>query len=189
MHKLQKAVNYLREKGSDSPQLDAEVLLMHLTSCERYELYTKEPEYDRKAYWELVQKRAKVLPVAYLTGEKEFYGYLFKVGPGVLIPRPDSEAVVEQALRSLPQSAKVLDLCAGSGCLGLSIGLESGCKVTLVDDDPGVFKYLTKNRDELYPKAKIIKSDLFENVEGKFDLIVSNPPYIERSSTGLRSIS
>lgn len=132
---------------------------------------------------DIVTRRCEHYPLQYLLGEWDFFGRSFLVGEGVLIPRADTEVLVEEALRFLePLSApKVLDLCSGSGCIGLTIALERpDAQVTAVEKSPAAFSYLTKNSELLCARAECILGDALavETAERPFDLIVSNPPYL-----------
>jgi release factor glutamine methyltransferase len=119
---------YFAQKGIDSPRLTAELLLAHALSCDRVRLYLDfdkplgEPELA--SYRELVRRRADREPTAYLVGEKEFCGRRFRVDPRVLVPRPETELVLEAALGALPAGGSALDLCTGSGALGVTLALE-----------------------------------------------------------------
>lgn len=132
---------------------------------------------------DIITRRCEHYPLQYLLGEWDFFGRPFLVGEGVLIPRADTEVLVEEALRFLePLSApKVLDLCSGSGCIGLTIALERpDAQVTAVEKSPAAFCYLTQNNERLGAKAECLLGDALalEAVKGPFDLIVSNPPYL-----------
>ena len=132
---------------------------------------------------QIVSRRCEHYPLQYLLGEWEFFGRPFLIGEGVLIPRADTEVLVEEALRFLePLSApKVLDLCSGSGCIGLTIALErKDAQVTAVEKSPAAFSYLKKNNEQLGANVKCALGDALspDMAEGPFDLIVSNPPYL-----------
>lgn len=172
----------------DTPLLDASLLLSHVTHLTREQLYT---HYDdvlslevTKLYKNLISSRLEYVPVAYLTGVKEFYGRDFSLTPDVLIPRGDTETLIEATLSLLTQENNLLDLCTGSGCIGITIALESKhTQVTLSDISEKALKVAKSNTERLKaPITEIVKSDLFEAFDGqKFDFIVSNPPYIAPS--------
>jgi len=130
----------------------------------------------------LVARRAQGEPVAYILGEKEFYGHMFKVTPDVLIPRPETELLVEAALERLPKDlpAQVLDLGTGSGCIAVTLALERpDCTVTAVDISVSALQLAKENAERLGAPIYFIQSDLFAELGvQRFDLIVSNPPYI-----------
>lgn len=123
-------------------------------------------------------------PLQYILGEWEFYGLPFKVGKGVLIPRQDTETVVEVAARFLekrpPNERRTLDLCAGSGCIGISLAKTVGADVVCVEKSAEAFAYLEQNIALNGVDVKAVLGDVFDHnaVEGEFDLIVSNPPYL-----------
>ncbi len=127
-----------------------------------------------------VQRRISGEPLQYILGEWEFFGLPFLVGEGVLIPRPDTEILVEKALEFLKDkpSAKVLDLCAGSGCISVAVAKNSNCEVTAVELSCTAYSYLQKNIEYNNAKVTAINADILKGVKGQFDLILSNPPYI-----------
>ena len=133
---------------------------------------------------EIVQKRKNHYPLQYILGEWDFYKYTFKVGEGVLIPRSDTEILVEKAVEFLKdvENPKVLDLCAGSGCIGISIAKDYPQSfVTLVEKFDDAFKYLYQNIELNGAKnTKVLKGDIFcgDGSDAQYDLILSNPPYI-----------
>lgn len=143
---------------------------------------------DCESYLELLDRRAENEPLQYITGIQNFYGYDIQVEPGVLIPRLDSETVVENAVELIKNKhyKTVLDLCCGSGALGIAIAKEChGVKVTMSDESEDAVRIAKSNVEKLgLSKAcKIVKGDLFEPFNKlfgrqKFDLIISNPPYI-----------
>lgn len=185
---LHEAAGRLAAAGIDTPLLDAQVLLAHVTGAQRVHFYAHPEEDlepgDETAFLALVARRERREPVAYLTGVKEFYGLDFRVGPGILIPRPDTEVLVEKALSFLgtleKPCPKVLDLCSGSGCIGLSVAKNHPVRLTLSDLSQSAVETGRENARSLGVAARILKGDLFSSVPDgeKFDLILSNPPYI-----------
>lgn len=164
--------------------LDAWYLLEFVTGCNRshYLAYPEEllTEEQEERYRKLTEKRAKRIPLQQLTGEQEFMGLSFLVNDQVLIPRQDTESLVEEALFHLKPGMRFLDLCTGSGCILMS--LMHGCpgaRGVGADISEEALLVAEANRKRLAPEAQLIQSDLFEHVEGDFDLIVSNPPYIK----------
>ena len=143
------------------------------------EINDKEAE---ERYKELIQKRKEHVPLQYILGTQEFMGYTFKVTPDVLIPRADTETVLEEVLDQLKQSKKpdtILDICTGSGCIAISLALILNSEVCIgTDISEKALKIAKANGENLAPMVKFIQSDLFENVTGSYDLIISNPPYI-----------
>lgn len=182
---------YFSTKGIDNPRLDAEILLSHILKRDRLYLYVN---YDQPlaaaelaAYREYVRQRAARMPVAYIIGEKEFFGLSFKVSPAVLVPRPETELLVEAVINRLKSHAKprVLDLGTGSGAIVISIlnKLERATAVA-VDISPTALAVATENveRHNLSTAIEFRHGDLWQPVSGDvFDAIVSNPPYIESS--------
>lgn len=191
---LEWTTGYLKEHGSDTPRLDAEVLLAHARGCSRIQLYTSFDqvldEATRGKMRELVKRRANAEPVAYLVGYREFFSSKFKVTPDVFIPRPETETLVMEALnrlKSLP-SPKVLDLCTGSGCVAISIAKSvPQSMVTAVELNPETLAVANLNTSQLGvgDRVRIVQGNLFEALVSNgdqchdpFDVIVSNPPYI-----------
>ena len=136
---------------------------------------------DVRAYRAMVARRAGGEPVAYITGEREFFGRAFVVNPAVLIPRPETELLVELALQRTPRGARVLDLGTGSGCIGITLAAERpDLRVTLVDASPEALQVARQNAQRWAPATtELLASDWFAGLAGRcFDLIASNPPYI-----------
>lgn len=175
------AAKLLKNAKIENPRLEAEILAAHFLKKDRLYLITHDdeaiPDTDVKAFKRLADKRAGGEPMAYILGYKEFYGRNFIVNKDVLIPRPETEMLIE--LIKGEGNAKILDLCAGSGCIGLTLALEcKDAKVTLSDISPKAVDIIKKNAENLGVEVNIVESDLFDDIEGKFDIIVSNPPYI-----------
>lgn len=130
----------------------------------------------------LLARRLSGEPVAYLTGIREFYGRGFQVSPAVLIPRPETELLVEQALALMPetQPVKVLDLGTGSGCIAITLALERPrAQVAAIDRSRAALSIARRNADRLGARVEFVESDWFAAVDARrFDLIVSNPPYV-----------
>ena len=150
------------------------------------EINDKEAE---ERYKELIQKRKEHVPLQYILGTQEFMGYTFKVTPDVLIPRADTETVLEEVLLKVPQTLKksetILDLCTGSGCIAISLALILKPEVCVgTDISEKALKIAKANGENLAPMVKFIQSDLFENVTASYDLIISNPPYITTEECG-----
>lgn len=185
-------IEHLKSHGSESPRLDAEILLAHARGCQRIQLYTNydtplEPD-ERQKMRELVKRRATLEPVAYLVGYREFFGLPFEVGPGVLIPRPDTETLVVTLLevaRELEETKplRILDVCTGSGCIAVSVAENCPrADVTAVELDGNVVEVARRNaiRNEVIDRVKVLQGDLFDPLasESQFEIIVSNPPYV-----------
>ncbi|QDT46043.1 Release factor glutamine methyltransferase [Symmachiella dynata] len=180
---------HLKKHGSDTPRLDAEILLAHARGCPRIQLYT---HYDevlddevRASMRALVTRRAQAEPVAYLVGHREFYGLDFHVSSDVLIPRPDTETLVLELLtlaagRPGPQ---ILELGTGSGCIAVATAANlPAAKIVAVDISPAALNIAVKNATahNVAERIDFREGDLFEPLdsEAKFDFVISNPPYI-----------
>ncbi len=136
-------------------------------------------EEQKNALRNLVSRRCDGEPLQYLLGVADFYGRTFAVAPGVLIPRFDTEILIDTALSFLKDGDAVLDLCAGTGCIGLTLGAEKNLSVTEVEKFEDAFSLLEKNAKKICPSARLIRGDvLCDEVDGVYDLIISNPPYI-----------
>ncbi|MBP5198523.1 MAG: peptide chain release factor N(5)-glutamine methyltransferase [Lachnospiraceae bacterium] len=175
----------LEKAGITDAAVDAGLLLQYVCGTDRGYLYahgdSEVSEKDEEAYRDLLEKRSKRIPLQHLTGTCGFMGLDFKVSKDVLIPRQDTEILVEEALKNTYDGMKVLDMCTGSGCILISIlNYKNDCKGLGVDLSEAALDIARENADRLIPDKdfEFIKSDLFEKVEGKFDVIVSNPPYI-----------
>ena len=181
------------EDISDSASLDAEVMLLHVINKPRSYLYTwpeksLEPE-EVFEFKQMLAKRLRGNPIAHIVGEREFWSLPFRVNPTTLIPRPDTEILVETALNlPLAESAKVLDLGTGTGAIALSLAHERSewqvCAIDKVDDAVALAK---ENRTNLkLEQVDVFQSDWFDAVECyDFNLIVSNPPYIDEEDEHL----
>ena len=166
--------------------LDAWYLLEWCTGVSRshYLAYPDEIiSHDQEEQYRVsLVKRERRIPLQQITGEQEFMGLSFYVNEHVLIPRQDTEILVEETAKFLRDGMQFLDLCTGSGCILLSLlHLKPGVEGTGVDLSPEALKVAEKNRERLGAKAALIQSDLFDKIESAFDVIVSNPPYIKRA--------
>jgi release factor glutamine methyltransferase len=180
--------DFLRKKGFESPRLEAQILLAHALDCKKIDLYVRheeEPAEDRRtAFREMIKKRAEGMPVAYLVGHREFYSLEFAVTPAVLIPRPETETLVMEALRRLKslESPRVLDLGTGSGAIAVAIAKQhKTARITAVDVSSTALAVAASNaqRHGVADRITFLEGDLFAPVAGQtFNLIVSNPPYI-----------
>lgn len=184
----EKGSRILNEAGIEESTLDARLLLEAVCGTDRNDLLVHgeqpvEPEAEEK-YFGWIGKRAGRIPLQQLTGEQDFMGLTFTVNENVLIPRQDTEILVEEVLKELHDGMRVLDMCTGSGCILLSLlHYSNDCEGLGVDLSAealevagrNVLKVLTPEKAE---HAHFLQSDLFEKVEGKFEIIVSNPPYI-----------
>lgn len=152
---------------------------------------TDTPDASARTRFEaLLARRLAGEPVAYLTGRREFYGRAFEVGPAVLIPRPETERLVELALERLPpgEAVSVLDLGTGSGCIAITLALERPqTRVTAVDRSSAALAIARRNADILDATVEFLDSDWFAALGGRrFDVIVANPPYVASGDSHLR---
>lgn len=173
----------LNEAQIADARIDAWLLLEWVTGISRAN-YFMDPckelsEKESEAYVQAVEKRCQRIPLQHITGEQEFMGFPFHVNEHVLIPRQDTECLVETALEKYEPDMRVLDMCTGSGCIIISV--EKLCKngdFTGCDISEKALAVAKKNAKRLSAHTELIQSDLFENVNGRFDMILSNPPYI-----------
>ena len=185
---------HLQKHGSDSPRLDAEILLAHARGCQRIELYTRYADLlsdaERARMRELVRRRANAEPVAYLVGYKEFYSLPFVVTPDVLIPRPETEILVLEAIEFAKAAGRgglrLLDLCTGSGCIAIAAAKnQPELRVTATDLSPAALNIARSNaeRNQVAERIEFCEGDLFAPLpsEVRFDIIASNPPYVAQS--------
>ena len=175
----------LRLKAADISdyKTDARLLLEYVCGTTYGDLFTKgESEVSAECevrFNDLLVKRSNHIPLQHLTGRQEFMGLEFLVNENVLVPRADTETLVEEVLKDLHDGMRVLDMCTGSGCILLSLlKFSNDCEGVGVDISEKALEVAKSNAEALNINATFIQSDLFENVEGKFDILVSNPPYI-----------
>ncbi|MBR5993817.1 MAG: peptide chain release factor N(5)-glutamine methyltransferase [Lachnospiraceae bacterium] len=175
----------LRLKAADISdyKTDARLLLEYVCGTTYGDLFTKgESEVSAECeerFNDLLVKRSNHIPLQHLTGRQEFMGLEFLVNENVLVPRADTETLVEEVLKDLHDGMRVLDMCTGSGCIILSLlKFSNDCEGVGVDISEKALEVAKSNAEALNINATFIQSDLFENVEGKFDILVSNPPYI-----------
>lgn len=183
---------FLKTRGSETPRLDTEILLAHVRGCKRIELYTRYDEVlsdeQRSAMRELVRRRAKAEPVAYLVGHREFFSLDFQVTPDVLVPRPDTETLVVELLAlAKPLAApRILDVGTGSGCIAITAAVNhKGAQVTALDLSEAALSVARENaqRHGVADRIRFLHGDLFAPLaaDEMFDLIASNPPYVADS--------
>ena len=188
---LRDASQTLAAAGCDTPRLDAEVLLAHVLGCDRAWLYAH-PEHrlsapKLNAYRPLISRRVGREPVAYLTGHKEFFGQDFVVTPDVLIPRPETECLVEQALdcaASLPLSPIIADVGSGSGAVAVSLAVHlPQARVIALDVSPAALAVTRRNaaRHGVAQRVHCLQADLLASLTGPLDLVVANPPYLSQA--------
>jgi release factor glutamine methyltransferase len=183
---------YLREHGSETARLDAELLLAEACQCQRIDLYTRFGEVPsdarRAAFRELVRRRAEGTPVAYLLGRREFYSMSFRVSPDVLIPRPETEFVLIRLLdlarqRGDDHPLEIADVGTGSGILAICAAKElPSAGVVALDISPAALELARRNATDhgVADRVEWIESDLLAALpaERRFDFVISNPPYV-----------
>lgn len=175
----------LKEAEIGEAQLDARLLLEEVCGTDHNTLLChgdrEVSEAEEEQYRKALEQRAVHVPLQHLLGYQDFMGLRFQVNEHVLIPRQDTEILVEEAMRYLHDGMRILDLCTGSGCILLSLlHYSNDCEGVGVDISQEALQVAAQNAELLGIKADFLKSDLYEKVTGKFDLLVSNPPYIER---------
>ena len=182
---LKKGTTILKDNGLEEAGLDAWLLLEYKTGKNRayYFAHGDEPVSDETAaeYLELIGRRAGHIPVQQLTHQAFFMGYEFYVNENVLIPRQDTETLVEEGLKCLDDVEKpeILDMCTGSGCIIISLKkLEETAECTGADISKKALEVAQKNAASNEAEVYFKESDMFEKINGKYDIIVSNPPYI-----------
>jgi len=174
------------------PALEARILLAHATGFSQEYLIGHSddelPPEIQAQFLSLIERRKSHEPIAYIIGKKEFYGRDFKVTKDVLIPRPDSETLIEAVLECNKDAKSILELGVGSGCLLLTLLLELKQAIaTGVDISPEALEIATQNAAtyNMLDRCKLLQSNWFENISGKFDIIISNPPYIEENERSI----
>lgn len=190
---LRWANDYLIRENVPSPYVDAEYMLAHVLGCRRKDLWVypdrvlTEPE--REQFNTCIERRSRREPLQYIIGEVEFRGLLFKVNKDVLIPRPETELLVDEVVNGVgKKEVTVLDLCTGSGCIAVSIANElAESRVYAVDISEGAIAVARENagRHGVEERITFLIGDLFTaidalNLKGKIDIIVSNPPYVSK---------
>ncbi|MBP3325428.1 MAG: peptide chain release factor N(5)-glutamine methyltransferase [Coprococcus sp.] len=181
-------MNRLKDCNIAEAETDAELLWLHVSQMDKTKLLLEKGQEAEKAleqeYLSLIEKRSQRIPLQYITGIAGFMGMDFHTAKDVLIPRMDTETLVMKALELIKNCKtdfpKVLDLCCGSGCIGISVKkLSDKCHVTLADISDAALALTKENAMVLGASCDVIKSDLFEKINDRYDFIISNPPYIE----------
>ena len=179
---VRQATKRLADAGIAEAALDAKYLFYHVTGLTQMDLLLYGSEELTKTqfdvYCELLERRAAHEPLQYLTGEQEFMGLCFRVSPAVLIPRQDTECLVEEVMK-YARGKRLLDLCTGSGCIAVSLAkLAEPLSVTATDLSVAALEIAKENAKSLEASVRFLQGDLYEAVADRFDIIVSNPPYI-----------
>lgn len=176
-------VKLLSDAGFEDARTDVRDLLFHACKMDFMSFLrdgASEVPAEQEAYFrEILARRRNHEPVQYITGEQEFCGLNFHVQPGVLIPRPETELLAEAVFKEA-SGKRVLDLCTGSGCIAITVAkLGTPAFVAASDDSAEALAIAKGNAERLDAAVTFFQGDLFENVEGRYDIIVSNPPYIK----------
>lgn len=188
------STDYLEKKGIESARMNAELLLAHILECQRLELYLRfdQPlnKIETDTYRDYISRRGNFEPYQYIVGDVEFYGLKFFVDKNVLIPRQETEILIEKILEKYPkdEELKILDIGTGSGNIPISLAINlPESKVISMDVSQDAIKVAEQNRElhDLNSRIGFIKSDILtdtlEKYNGTFDIIVSNPPYVEEA--------
>ena len=185
---LARTAHSLENEGIVTARLDAEVLLSRYLKINRTELYTRKDKtlsadaLNGFAHW--VERRLRREPVAYIVGSKEFWSLTFDVTTAVLIPRPDTEIIIEEVLaeaKNCPEACRILEIGTGSGAIGITLACElRDAFLVATDCSPAAVQIADRNARRLGVRGRIafLVGDMFQPVSGRFDFIVSNPPYI-----------
>jgi release factor glutamine methyltransferase len=191
---LRAATGYLERKGVDSPRVDAELLLSHALGLSRIELYTQHDRpltsAERDAARALVERRGRREPLAYVLGEWGFRRLVLKTDARALVPRPETEIVVERCLALLDgvEAPRVLDVGTGTGAIALAIATEHpGARLTATDASPEALTLARENAERLGVDLVLLCTTTIRVLDGAFDLVVSNPPYVRADE--LRSLA
>ena len=174
----------LTQAGIDEAELDARYILEYITGLNsaQYFIHSEDIIEKDKAeeFFRLIERRSKRIPLSYVIGTRDFFGLTFKVDENVLIPEQETELLVEEVIKH-SEGKSVLDMCTGSGCIAISIALfGKPSKVAASDISEKALEVARENAKSLKAgEISFIQGDMFENVTDKFDIIVSNPPYIE----------
>ncbi len=180
---LQTAREFLKKNGIADANLDAWYLLAHVFGINRADFVILGNDIVSRdkalCYKDLIEKRAQHIPLQYIIGEQEFMGLEFEINEHVLIPRQDTELLVEEVLK-VCKDKSLLDMCTGSGCIVISLSKLGSLKAAVASDiSPKALQLAEKNAKKHTVKVDFILSDLFDRIVGKYDVIVSNPPYIK----------
>jgi release factor glutamine methyltransferase len=197
---LDQTTTYFYQKGNESPRLDAQILLAHVLKCGRVQLYVRFEEVVTEEqvaeFRELVRRRVQGCPVAYLVGVQEFYLLSFEVTPAVLIPRPDTETLIVEALKLIKgrESPRILDIGTGSGCIAVTLAHQhKSAQVVAIDISAEALAVASRNavKHSLAERIRFLQGDLFGPLsdEDRFDLIVSNPPYVAQEDIATLPVS
>lgn len=180
----EKIISILSEAEIKEAELEAFYIIEAVMNLSRPMFFLKKrdevSEQDVKSCLAIAQKRSEHMPLQYILGTQEFMGLSFKVTPDVLIPRQDTEGLVEEVLKQVKPGMKVLDMCTGSGCIAVSVAkFAPNVQVSAVDISPKALEVARENAAKNQVQINFIESDMFTEIREKYDMIISNPPYIK----------
>jgi len=184
-HLIKWITSQLNENKIISPEQNAETIISHVLKLKRLDLYINQDieltDTQLREISEFTKRRMKGEPIQYILGETEFYSCRIKVNKSVLIPRPETEYLVEKIINENPNVKSILEIGTGSGCIAIALKKKFiNSKITASDISSDALKITKKNAEINNVEIEFIESDLFQNIDGKFDVIVSNPPYISQ---------
>jgi len=182
---LTKAESYLTQKNIPTPRLEAQILFAHFLKLRRIDLFTQSDrplsDAELDSLRDVVRRKATGEPTAYILGEQEFYGRIFSLTTEVLIPRPETEELVECIVKEKPQARHIVDLGSGSGCIGITLALElKSHRLTLVDISPQTLEIARLNTHAV-AQCDFLEADFTHDgftLDEEADIVVSNPPYV-----------
>ncbi|MBP5177691.1 MAG: peptide chain release factor N(5)-glutamine methyltransferase, partial [Clostridia bacterium] len=182
-----KAVGEKLKKGGVDEPAEAEWIVSQLAGKKRSELDTKDklPAKTIDRINAAVEERLTGRPLWYVLGDTEFYGYKINVDESVLIPRPETEELVENALKSIDKESRVLDMCTGSGAIAIAVQKTAGCVVDAADVSGAALETAKKNASQSGADVNFILSDMFASIDGVYDVMISNPPYVKTADVAL----
>lgn len=175
------AINKFEDAGIDDAKIDAFLLLNAATGIDKASYYLKKDEEleEKSLFMGMVEKRADHVPCQYIIGKTNFMGFDIYVNENVLIPRQDTETVVEETLKRIADNKSVLDMCTGSAAIAIALKkFNASLNVSAADISKEALDVAKKNVEENGCEINLIQSDLFEKIISKFDVIISNPPYV-----------
>ena len=180
----------LEEAHISAPRLTAEVLLAHAIGCERTWLFAHSSDELRELWWihygRYLHQRLAGMPTQYITGRQEFYGREFRVTPDVLIPRPETEHLIEAVLARAPEGGAVLDIGTGSGAIAITLALETRARIFATDVSMPALRVAMENARRLDADIRWVCCDLGSAFrENSFDMVVSNPPYVPETDASV----
>ncbi|MBC7660381.1 MAG: peptide chain release factor N(5)-glutamine methyltransferase [Chitinophagaceae bacterium] len=195
------SIGFLQKSGSESPRLDAELLLAEALECRRLDLYLDHlkplEQSERNRYKDMIRRRAHGEPVAYITGHRDFFGLTFNVSPSTLIPRPETEHLIESILENTAKDSvlHVLDIGTGTGCLAIALKHHRPLwTVEAWDNSTDALAIAASNVNKLSVDVELrhvnaLAHNAWDTDRQKFDIVVSNPPYIAQEERGVMSPS